>query len=92
LLIGPAPASRATTSASSSGLSWRPAGDATDGFLKHMVQRSVDLFAAVIVDAGVVRESQHLNERLAEGSQRVGQEVERASHGEALADRELGGS
>jgi hypothetical protein len=67
-------------------------GDATDGFLKHMVQRSVDLFAAVIVDAGVVRESQHLNERLAEGSQRVGQEVERASHGEALADRELGGS
>jgi hypothetical protein len=67
-------------------------GDATDGFLEDMVERSVDLFAAVIVDAGVVRESQYLNERLAEDSRRVGQEVERASHGEALAGRQLGGA
>lgn len=67
-------------------------GDETDGFLEDMVERSVDLFSAVIVDAGVVRESQHLNEGLAEDPRRVGQEVERASHGEALAGRQLGGS
>lgn len=67
-------------------------GDATDGFLEHVVKRSVDLFAAVVVDAGVVRESQDLNERLAEGWRRVRQEVERARHGEALAGRKLGGS
>jgi hypothetical protein len=67
-------------------------GDATDGFLEHMVQRPVDLFAAVIVDARVVREPQHLNERLAEDPRRVREEVERASYGEALAGRELGGS
>ena len=43
-------------------------GDATDGFLERMVQRPVDLFAAVIVDAGVVREPQHLNARARDGS------------------------
>jgi hypothetical protein len=57
-----------------------------------MLKWSGDLFAAVIVDAGVVRESQHLNERLAEGSRRIRQHVERASHGQTLAGRELGGT
>jgi hypothetical protein len=57
-----------------------------------MVKWSVDLLAAVIVDAGVVRESQDLNKRFAQDSRRFRQKVERASHGQAFAGRKLSGA